>query len=154
MWQSAKVLNVFNTLTLIQIFWKTKTFFKKLEYCFLVESTKIENASFPYKTTISEVNVKTNGMVIVQSGSNFLKILFKFKNLLWESILYPNDPNAHIRTFCKRWTLSECGKMRTRITRNTDTFYAMEVLLDGAFSLWVSLRRLSKQLEIPHFRSR
>ena len=28
------------------IFWKTKTFFKKLEYCFLVKSTKIENASF------------------------------------------------------------------------------------------------------------
>ena len=26
--------------------------FKKLEYRFLVESTKTENASFPYKTTI------------------------------------------------------------------------------------------------------
>ena len=31
----------------------------KLKYRFLVESTKIENASFPYKTAISEVNVKT-----------------------------------------------------------------------------------------------
>ena len=29
--QSVKVSNVFNTLTLTQIFWKTKTFFKKLE---------------------------------------------------------------------------------------------------------------------------
>ena len=46
-----------------QIFWKTKTFFKKLEYSFSVESTKIENASFPYKTAISEANVKTNRMV-------------------------------------------------------------------------------------------
>ena len=46
-----------------QIFWKTKTFFKKLEYRFLVESTKIENVSFPYKTAISETNVKTNKMV-------------------------------------------------------------------------------------------
>ena len=36
-----------------------KTFFKKLEYRFLVEITKIENASFTYKTTISEANVKT-----------------------------------------------------------------------------------------------
>ena len=44
-----KVLNVFNTLALIQIFWKTKTFFKKLEYRFLVETTKIENTSFPFK---------------------------------------------------------------------------------------------------------
>ena len=37
-------------------------FQKKLEYRFLVESVKIENASFPYKSAISEVNVKTNAM--------------------------------------------------------------------------------------------
>ena len=63
MWQSVKVSNVFNTfLTLKQIFWKTKTFFKKLEYCFLVETTKIENTSFPFKTALSEANVKANRM--------------------------------------------------------------------------------------------
>ena len=55
MWQSVKVSSVFNTLTLKQIFWKTKTFLKKLEYSFLVETTKIENTS-------SEANVKTKGM--------------------------------------------------------------------------------------------
>ena len=44
-------------------FWKTKFFIKKLEYHFLVESFKIENASFPYETAISEANVKTNRMV-------------------------------------------------------------------------------------------
>ena len=49
----------FETLTL----WKMKTFFKKLEYRFLVESTKIENASFPHKTAISDANVKTNRIV-------------------------------------------------------------------------------------------
>ena len=37
--------------------------FKKLEYRVLVECTKIENASFPYKTALSEVNVKTNRTV-------------------------------------------------------------------------------------------
>ena len=63
MWQSVELLNDFNTLTLKQIFWKTKTFFKKLAYRFLVENTEIENASFPYKTAISEANVKTNRMV-------------------------------------------------------------------------------------------
>ena len=57
MLQSVDVLNVLYTLTLNQ----TKIFFKKLEYCFLVESTKIENVSFRYKTVISEANVKTNG---------------------------------------------------------------------------------------------
>ena len=50
--------SVFNTLTLKQIFWKTKNFFRKLEYRFLVENIKIENAQTPYKTPRSEVNVK------------------------------------------------------------------------------------------------
>ena len=44
------------------IFWKTKTFFKKLKYIFLVGTTKIENTSFPFKTALSEANVKTNRM--------------------------------------------------------------------------------------------
>ena len=92
MWQWLEILNVFNTLTLKKIFWKTKTFFKKLEYHLLVESNKIENAPSPYKTAISEVNVKTNKMVSTKwtyhkersfavSYFIFLKILFKFKNL-------------------------------------------------------------------------
>ena len=62
MWQSVKVSNVFNTSTLKQIFWKTKTFFKNLEYRFLVEITKIENTSFQFKTALSEDNVKANSM--------------------------------------------------------------------------------------------
>ena len=67
--------------------------FKTLEYRFFVGSTKIENASFPYKTVISEPNVKTNRMASVKwsyhkersFASNcfiFLKILFQFKSLL------------------------------------------------------------------------
>ena len=87
-----KFKNVFNTLTLKEIFWKTKTFFKKLEYYFLVKSTKIENASFPYKTAVSEANVKTNKMVITKrtyqkeqsfAGNYFIFWKFCFsKNLL------------------------------------------------------------------------
>ena len=84
-----KVSNVFNTLTLKQIFWKTKTFFKKLEYCFLIEATKIENTSFPFKTALSEASVKTNRMATTKRAyhqewsfaSNrfiFLENLFKF----------------------------------------------------------------------------
>ena len=60
--QSLEISNVFNAVTLKHIFWETKTFFKNLEYCFLVESTKIENASFLYKTAMPETNVKTNYM--------------------------------------------------------------------------------------------
>ena len=36
--------------------------FKKLEYRFLIETTKIENTLFPFKTSLSEANVKTNRM--------------------------------------------------------------------------------------------
>ena len=95
---------------------KTKIFFKKLKYRFLVKNTKIENASFPYKNAISEANVKTNKMVSAKWTYNkersfasnyfiFFSTLFCFslrtsyKELIWCT----NDPNAHIRTFCKRW---------------------------------------------------
>ena len=37
---SQEILNVINTLTLKQIFWKKKTFFKTLEEGFLVERLK------------------------------------------------------------------------------------------------------------------
>ena len=84
-----KVLNVFKALALIQIFWKTKTFFNKLEYNFLVETSKIENASFSFKTTLSEANVKTNRIATTKRtyhkewsfASNFfmfLENLFQF----------------------------------------------------------------------------
>ena len=69
--------------------WKTKSFFKKLEYSFSVETTKIENTSFPFKTALSEANIKTNRMATTTStyhkewsfGSNcfiFLENLFQF----------------------------------------------------------------------------
>ena len=62
MWQSLNILNDFNTLTLKYIFWKRQTIFKNLEYRFLVESTKIDNKTFPYKTALSAANVKPNRM--------------------------------------------------------------------------------------------
>ena len=86
-------LNASNALTLEQNFGKMKSFFKNLEYCFLVESAKIKITLFPYKTAISKAYVKTNRMVTTKwtyqkeqsFASNYfisLKILFWFKNLL------------------------------------------------------------------------
>ena len=123
--QSLKILNDFNTLTLKQIFWKT--FLKKLEYRFLVESTGMEKASFPYKTAISEAMLRqvewwvqngpiTKNGVLPVTTLFFWKFLFHSRNSYKELIWCTNDPNAHISTFCKRW-----------------------VLFDDAFSLWVSL---------------
>ena len=39
-----------------------KTFFEKLEYRFLAESTTIETARFPFKADLSKGNIKTNTM--------------------------------------------------------------------------------------------
>ena len=55
--QPLETLRVLNTLTLKQIFWKTKTFFKKLKYHYLVRSAKTEIAKFPYKIVLSETSV-------------------------------------------------------------------------------------------------
>ena len=91
--QSMRASNVFNTLTLKQFFWKTKTFFKKLKYRFLVFSkplTKIENTSIPFKTALSEPYVKTNSMAATKwtyhkewsFASNYLYFFGKFVPVL------------------------------------------------------------------------
>ena len=111
--QSVKILNVFKTLK--QIFWKTKIFLKKLEYSFLVESTKIENVSFPYKTATSEANVKTNSLLTTKwtyhKERSFLFIYFFFWKFCFslttsykKLICCTNNPNVHICTFCKCWS--------------------------------------------------
>ena len=57
-------MDVYQYLTLKKKFWKEKVFFKNLEYCSLVESTKTENAIITnhYKIVRSKVNNKTNRM--------------------------------------------------------------------------------------------
>ena len=55
------VSDVFNTLIWNKFSGKWKPF-KKLEYRFLVETTKIEKTSFPFETALSEANVKANRM--------------------------------------------------------------------------------------------
>ena len=111
--QLLTILNVFNTLTLKQIFWKTQAFFKKLEYRFLVESTKIKNASFPYKTALSKANVKINRLGSTKwsyqqersFASNyfiFSKILFQNKNLVQRVDLMYQPPKCPYSCFSKR----------------------------------------------------
>ena len=78
-----------------------------MEYRFLAENTKTENATFPYQTAMSEANVKRNKMVstnrmgrqVEYGGQNgpirknsfasnyiiFLKILFQYKETLLKS---------------------------------------------------------------------
>ena len=91
--QSLENLNIFITLPLKQGFWKTKAFFKKREYCLIVERTTIENAIFPYKTVLRKANFKISRMGCTKWTYHkersfdtnyliFLKIQFQYKNLL------------------------------------------------------------------------
>ena len=94
---------------------------KKLEYRFLVESTKINNITFPYKTALSEANVKTNRMGSTKLtyhkersfASNhfpFSKILFQFRKLVYRvDLMYqpPKCPHSYflkaLAFYFKRW---------------------------------------------------
>ena len=56
-----------------------------MEYRFLVETTKIENTSFPFKTALSEADVKTNR--IATTSDYFIILEFNFR------VLFPcGDP--------------------------------------------------------------
>ena len=112
-----------------------------LEYRFLVESTKIQYASFPYKTTISEANVKTNRMVSTKwtyreewsFASNFfifLKILFQFKNHL-----------KRVDVLTSQMSISLL-------------FISVWALFEGPFSLWVSLREHEEFFVLFYFKKK
>ena len=81
----------------------------------IFESTKIVNASFPYKTAISKANVKTNRMmttkwtyhkngVLPVTTLFFWKFCFSLRTSYEELICCTKNPNAHICTFWKRWS--------------------------------------------------
>ena len=94
-----------------------KTLFKKLEYCSLVANTNIDNITYPYKTALSEANVKTNRMrsakLTYHKERSFACTTFRFRKFCVsvatsyiELILCTNHPNIHIHTFRKRWSFT------------------------------------------------
>ena len=89
-----------------------QTLIKKLEFYFLVESTKIDNITFLYKTALSEANVKTNRMGSTKLtyhkewsfASNhfpFSEILFEYRNLLYRVDLMYQPPKCPYSYFSK-----------------------------------------------------
>ena len=98
MWQLLEILNVFNTLTLKQIFWKTQTLFKKLEFRFLVESTKVDNATFPCKIALSKTNFNSNRIGSTKWTYHKEWRFVTHKELIWCT----NHPHVHIHIFRRR----------------------------------------------------
>ena len=91
---------------------KMQTLFKKLEHLFLVESTKIENITFPYKTALSEANVKTNRIgstkltyhkerSLACNNFSFSKIFSQFRNLVYRVGLMYQPPKCLYSYFSK-----------------------------------------------------
>ena len=104
LWQSLEILNNFNTF-------ERHKLFKKLEYRFLVESTKIDSIS-----ALSEANVKTNkwrvqnwpitkNRVLPVTTFFFQKFCFSLGTSYVELIWCTNHPNVHNNTFrrCSLW---------------------------------------------------
>ena len=93
-------------------FSKKRKLFKKLEYHFLVETTKIDNITFPCKTALSEANVKANRMGSTKLTSLpvttflFLKFCFSLGTSYIELIWCTNHPSVHIHTFWKCWSFT------------------------------------------------
>ena len=60
--QSLAILIVLNALTLKQVFWKTKAFLEKLQYCFSVESTRLKAQNLYTKLPCQRPTLKKNIM--------------------------------------------------------------------------------------------
>ena len=111
-----KVSNVFSTSTLKQIFWKMKTFFKKLKYRFLVETINMKTHHFHskllcHKPMLRHLEWRLQNGPITKSGVLpvttlfFWKICSSFRTSWKELIWCSNDPNVRICIFRKRWSL-------------------------------------------------
>ena len=76
----------------------------------------IENTLFPFKTALTEANVKTNrtaitklitkGGVLSVTALFLWKICFSFRTSWKELIWSTNDSNVYICIFRKRWSLT------------------------------------------------
>ena len=147
MWQSLEILNVFTTLTLKQIFWKTKTFLKKLQY--RVQSTT--NISIPKadlglltKRSILDVAAVLGPSLhaklpcqkpIVRQIEWGVKIdLSQRMDFLSLTTLYFWKFNLCIRTSYQCWFDVSIAQIYIFIL-----FVSASVLFGGVFSLWVSL---------------
>ena len=109
MWKLLEILNVFNTLNLKEIFWKTQIFFEKLEYLFLVESNiSILNCSVRSLMLRQIEWCVQNGLItkngVLPGTTLFFRIFCCSLRTLYKKLIWcTNHPNVHIHTFRKRW---------------------------------------------------
>ena len=139
MWQSVEILNDFSTLTVKQIFWNTKNFFKKLEYQFLVESTKMHHfhTKLSYrKPMLRQIEWWVQNEPITKNGVLpvitllFWSFYFSFWTSCKELIWCTHDPNVHIPTFLSAGVLFNCAlSLWVSLTHKENLFHLKLCLL-------------------------
>ena len=81
---------------------KNVFFFQKLQNSFIVENTTIKTVTYPYKTVLSEANVKANRMGsrkwTYHKESSFVSIYFIFWKIL---VQYKN--NGTMASWLRHW---------------------------------------------------
>ena len=90
-----------------------QTLFKKLEYRFLVESTKIDNITFPYKIAllrqikwaVQNLPITKNGVLPVTTF-HFRKFCFSLGTSYIVLIRCTTHPHVHIHIFRKCWSFT------------------------------------------------
>ena len=128
MWQ---FLNDFNTTTLKQILWKTKTFIKKLKKS---KALKLKTHHFHIKLRCQKPILRqiewwvqngptTKNGVLPVTTLFFRKFCFSLRTSYKELIWYTNNPNAHIPTFCKRLSfISRCFFPESNLNKRNKSF--------------------------------
>ena len=116
MWQSVEIVNVFNTLWLWNRFsGKRKPFLKNWSAVSYLEALWLEihcfHTKLPYhKPMLKHTEWWVQNGPIIKSGVLpvttlfFRKFCFSLRKSYKELTWYTNNPNAHIHTFCKRWS--------------------------------------------------
>ena len=102
MWESLEILDVFNILTLKKIFWKTKAFFKKQGYRFLLKVLRLKTQHFHTKCMDKSEKNEVSSVTTLFFRTFCFSLRTSYKELIWCT----NYPNFHIHTFRKRWSFT------------------------------------------------
>ena len=115
MWQSVEIVNIFNTLTLKQVFVKMKTFLKNRSTAFYLKALRLKTYHFhtklPYQKLMlrqTEWSVQnrpiTKNRPLSVTTLFFWKFCFSLRTSYKELIWCTNDPNVHILNFFKHYS--------------------------------------------------
>ena len=134
-----KIPNIFNTLTLKQIFWKLESSFKNLDTAFKLKALKFKMHHFQTKLSYQKAMLRQikwwlqNGpikknWVLPVTNLLFSKFCFSLRTSYRDWICCTNNPNVHICTFCKRRPFSEKIKLSIPLYQYPKVLYSLTLL--------------------------